>query len=173
MPHVVHYQTLELDKLISCPFVSTEFIKYSPVSDIIAAFCLFIVAVHGSLWRVLLKRLNLNPVDIIESNSEKIMNILSSNHNIPIISKYSSVGSAWNTCQESATHLALKTILSIHPSSIQPLLMKYAINTFKSSDVMNATKEDCEIMVTKSNQLYHPGLKKQYVMYILCSCVLK
>ena len=94
------------------------------------------------------------------------MNILSSNHTIPIISKFSSVGSAWNPHQQSATHFALKTILSMHPSSIQPLIMKFAIDTFKSSEVMNATKEDCEIMVTKPNRLYHPGLKRQYVMFI-------
>lgn len=94
------------------------------------------------------------------------MSVLSSNHKIPIISKFSSVGSAWNLRQQSATHLALKTILSIHPSSIQPLIMQFVIDTFKSSDVMNAPKEDCEIMVTKPNRLYHPGLKKQYVLFI-------
>jgi len=116
------------------------------------------------LWRILLKKLSLNPVVVIENNSEAMMNMLSSNHDIPIISKYSLVGSAWNTCQPSASHLALKTLLSIHPSSIQPLIMKYAIITFKSSNVVNATKEDCEIMATKPNQLYHPGLKKQYVI---------
>ena len=100
------------------------------------------------------------------------MSILSSNHAIPIINKYSSVGSAWNTHQQSATHFALKTILLIHPSSIQPLIMKFAIDTFKSSDVMNATKEDCEIMATKPNQLYHPGLKKQYVILIFITLYL-
>ena len=101
------------------------------------------------------------------------MSILAKNHSIPIINKYSSVGVAWNPCQQSATHLALTTILSIHPSSIQPLLMKYAVNTFKSSEVMNATKEDCEIMVTKPNQLYHPGLKKQYVEFVFMYLVLQ
>ena len=118
---------------------------------------------NRKLWKVLLKRLSLNPVHVIENNSEAIMNTLTSKHNIPIISKYSSLGSAWNICQQSATHLVLKSLLSLHPISIQPLITKYAVATFKSSDVMNATKEDCEIMVTKPNQLYHPGLKKQYV----------
>lgn len=133
------------------------------------------MAVHGKLWRVLLKKLSLNPVDVIENNSEAIMDALSSNHNISIISKYSLEGSAWNISQQSATHLALKNLLSIHPDKIQPLIMKYTLATFMSSDVMNATKEDCEIMVTKPNQLYHPGLKKQYVMFIkfnlyMCVC---
>lgn len=95
------------------------------------------------------------------------MNVLSRNHNIPVLNKYLLVGSAWSTCHHDATHLALKTILSIHPSSIQPLIVKYALDTFNSSDVLSATKEDCEIMTTKPNQLYHPGLKKQYVLYLI------
>ena len=123
---------------------------------------------NRKLWKVLLKRLGLNAVHIIENNSEAIMNTLTSKHDIPIVSKYSSIGSAWNISQQSATHLALKSLLSLHPTCIQPLITKYAVATFMCSDVMNATKEDHEIMATESNQLYHPGLKKQYVMCDMC-----
>ena len=135
------------------------------ISDIVL---LFLVAVNRKLWKALLKKLSLNPIHVIENNSEAIMNTLTSEHNIPIISKYSSIGSAWNTSQPSATHLALKSLLSFHPTSIQPLITKYTIATFKSTDVMSATREDCEIMVTKPNQLYHLGLKKQYVIWNIC-----
>ena len=126
----------------------------------------YLVAVNRKLWKVLLKRLSLNPVHVIENNSEAIMNTLTSKHDIPIISKYSSIGSAWNVSQQSATHLALKDLLSLHATCIQPLITNYAVATFTSSDVTNATKEDHEIMVTDSNQLYHAGLKKQYVICV-------
>lgn len=132
---------------------------------------LLLVAVNRKLWKVLLKRLSLNPLHVIENNTEAIMNTLTSKHDIPIISKYSSIGSAWNMRQQSATHLALKSLLSLHPTCIQPLLTNYAVATFMSTDVMNATKEDHGIMVTESNQLYHPGLKKQYVLWDTYVCM--
>jgi len=82
-------------------------------------------------------------------------------HNIAIISQNSRLGSAWNTPQLSATHLALTTILSIHPSCMQPLIVDLFVTTFTSSAVWQATKEDYEIMSTDPKQLYNPGLKKQ------------
>ena len=94
------------------------------------------------------------------------MKALTSDHDISVINRFSLVGSAWKKIQESSTLLALKSLLSLQPTSIQPLITKYAIATFNSLDVLNATNEDYEIMVTKPNQLYHPGLKKQYVLEI-------
>ena len=123
----------------------------------------FSVAVNRKLWIVLLKKLGLNPIHVIEGNLEMIMNSLTSQHDISVNNRYLLAGSAWKKIHEGATHLALKSLFSLHPSSIQPLITKYAVAIFNSYDVVNATKEDYEIMVTKPNQLYHLGLKKQYV----------
>jgi len=120
-----------------------------------------LVAVNQKLWKGLLRRLNLDPVDVIENNSQTIFDLMCEDRDIPIISKASQLGSAWKIPQPSASHLALTTILSLHPTSMQPLIVDLFVTTFNSSAVWQATNEDYEIMCTDSKQLYNPGLKKQ------------
>lgn len=103
------------------------------------------VEANPAAWRILLKKLQLQPSSLFASSSAELVTLLTSN-----------MATKPNACLH-----ALRSLLTQQGVAVSALLVAELCKQLSDQRVLGATDQDMEILRTPEGEIWHTGMKEE------------